>query len=758
MMKIKCLIFLILTVFIGGAQNSITLSANHIFNTTCNDVWGYEDELGNEYAIVGLYDGVSIVNITNPSATQEVYRSFGEDCVWRDLKVFGDFVYVTNETDSGLLIIDLTGLPNSVNLPEKNFNMNNGGLFSTAHNIFIDKKGTGYICGADYGNQGVLIYDLKTDPMNPSLISTIDDFYVHDVFVKGDTLYTSNIGEGEFAAYDISNSSSPFVLGKHSTLGKYTHNTWTSDNGDYIFTTDEINGGSIGSYDIQDMSNIEFLDAFKKFPNGVEMPHNVTVKDNVLYISYYREGLVIVDAQKPSNLIELAAYDTDANLSGANSGGAWGVYPYLSSGKVLVSDINKGLFVFDVNIEGGAFLEGKITDASNGFPLFGAEIIIENEIVEEKSDLNGGYQTGVNSTTSKSVIYRKTGYISDTIQIGFSTNSTIIQNVSLVPLKKVTATIQIQSAIDLSGFILNLIGDEYEGEFISDNSGLITIPNIHIGEFEFYIGKWGYKSICFSDSISIVAHDYTSSLLKEYNEDFSVNTGWEATRPNGTTVLERTIPKASFNKANIQFDPGVDGDGTDCGSYAFCTGINPYVKPESSTANKRNYLVSPLITGVVNQEVFYNYWLAFQGSSNDTVKVGVIVGTDTTYFDEYNVTDDQRSWEKGHFVLSDSLGPITDFKIIFFIEDQDPWNLIDAAFDNVKVKNSLSVNDDLNKCNYYFQNNFLQNDCVLATKFSVYDIRGRLIQSGFEKIDFNGFPQGVYIIKSDGNRLQKIIW
>ena len=757
-MRFNLFILLIFSVFTGNTQNKITQLGNHTFNTSCNDVWGYTDELGNEYAIVGLFNGVSIIDITNPNFTNEVYRSSGEDCVWRDLKVFGDYLYVTNEADSGLLIIDLTGLPNSTTLTEKNFNSNNGAIFSKAHNIFIDKKGRGFICGANFGNQGVLIYDLKTDPMNPILIGTIDDFYVHDVFVIGDTLYTSNIEEGEFMIYDVSNPSLPFVLGKHATKDKNTHNTWTSINGDYVFTTDEINGGSIGSYDVRDMTNIEYLDAFKKFPNGVEMPHNVTVKDSILFISYYREGLVLVDAQKPNNLIELASFDTDTNLSGANSGGAWGVYPYLSSGKVLISDINNGLFVLEVQLEGGAFLEGEITDAANGFPISGVDVLINNESIEEISDLNGAYQTGVDNTALKSVIYRKTGYISDTIPINFVTNNTVVKDVSLVPLKTVTANIQIQSLFDLSDFTLNLVGDNYEKEFKSDKYGLITIPNIHIGEFEFYVGKWGYKSTCFSDSISTSNHSYTVTLADGYNEDFSVNTGWEATSPDNKTVLERTIPLASFTISNVQYDPGTDGDGTDCGNYAFCTGINPYVKPESSTANKKNYLVSPYVNGLGNQEVFYNYWLAFQNSSNDKIKVGIIVGTDTTYFDEFDVGSNQRSWENGHFVLSDKLVSVIDFRVIFFIEDQEPWNLVDAAFDNVRIINGLSNQNDLILCQYSFNNSTLRSDCDVAKYFSVIDLNGRLIKSNIKEFDFISLPRGLYFIKNDENQIRKIIW
>jgi hypothetical protein len=81
-MKFKLLVLLVLLVFLGDAQNKITQVANFSFNEKCNDVWGYEDEFGNEYAIVGLYDGVSIIDITDPNNLQEVYRSYGEDCIW----------------------------------------------------------------------------------------------------------------------------------------------------------------------------------------------------------------------------------------------------------------------------------------------------------------------------------------------------------------------------------------------------------------------------------------------------------------------------------------------------------------------------------------------------------------------------------------------------------------------------------------------------------------------------------------------------
>ena len=108
--------------------------------------------------------------------------------------------------------------------------------------------------------------------------------------------------------------------------------------------------------------------------------------------------------------------------------------------------------------------------------------------------------------------------------------------------------------------------------------------------------------------------------------------------------------------------------------------------------------------------------------------------------------------------MSDKLSSVTDFKIIIFIEDQNPWNIVDAAFDNVLIKNSLSIEEGVIDCKFYFKNNILQNNCSLDLDFSVYDMNGRVLYINSSKFDFSNHPRGVYLIKTVGNRVQKIIW
>ena len=48
--------------------------------------------------------------------------------------------------------------------------------------------------------------------------------------------------------------------GNCQTPNAFTHNAWVSDDGNYVFTTDEKADSYIASYDISDISNIQEVD------------------------------------------------------------------------------------------------------------------------------------------------------------------------------------------------------------------------------------------------------------------------------------------------------------------------------------------------------------------------------------------------------------------------------------------------------------------------------------------------------------------
>ena len=386
------------------------------YDSEGSDIWGWRNtSTGVEYALVGLNTGFSVVELSNPQNPTEVFFISGANTTWRDIKTWENYAYVINEGGDGLLIVDLNDLTGQTYVNFTDF-------FNTAHNIYMDENGVAYIFGTDVGNGGVIFLDVTTNPMSPSYLGTWDDYYIHDGMARGDTLWAGCIYEGEFYAVDVSNKSNPQVLGHHPTPNQFTHNIWVSDDGDFVFTTDEQSDSFIGAYDITDMNNIQEVDRIQSNPESNSIPHNTHVDGNFLVTSWYRDGTVIHDATYPNNLVEVANYDSYIG-SGNGFDGCWGTYPYLPSGLIISSDINSAnngngrLLLLERGFSQACYLQGNVTDINNQ-TLSGVNVVILNTVIPNLSntDILGNYTSGNADSGLFDVVFSKFGYISDTLQ------------------------------------------------------------------------------------------------------------------------------------------------------------------------------------------------------------------------------------------------------------------------------------------------------------------------------------------------------
>jgi choice-of-anchor B domain-containing protein len=366
---------IILTSSISFAQLNVDLISKLEYPVEANDIWGWVDpDDSTEYALVGLQNGVSIVSLADPASPQEVANIPGQNSTWRDLKTWGNFAYVTTDqpgTTDGLLVIDLSTLPDSVTYENLTEFPGLGSLF-TCHNLYIDENGICYLAGCEQNGGGMLLFDVATDPGNPIYLGASLPVYAHDVYVRDGLMYASEIYAGDISIYDFSDLDNIELLGSRPTEFTFTHNAWLSDDGNTIFTTDERANAPVGAYDVSDPTDIVELDQFRPSATlgaGV-IPHNVHVFNDYLVISHYTDGLVIADAARPGNLIEVGVYDTWPGPDGGFNG-AWGAYPFLPSGLILVSDIQRGLFVLDPDYNRGCYLEGVVRDVENASPLNG---------------------------------------------------------------------------------------------------------------------------------------------------------------------------------------------------------------------------------------------------------------------------------------------------------------------------------------------------------------------------------------------------
>ena len=420
-------------------QKNLELQSNVTDTQNLSDIWGYTDSVGNEYALVCLRAGVAIENITNPTNPQNVAIIPGPASTWRDAKTFGHFSYYINESSGGLQIINLKNLPNAPDSTDSYFwapLLPEVGQLSTCHNIYIDTEtGYGFLAGCNVNNGGVIIIDLFTDPGNPIFVAAAAPIYAHDVFSRGDFMFTSDIYDGAFAIQNIANKDSIFTISNQTTPFNFTHNAWLSDDGNTIFTTDERTNAPIGAYDISDMTNIKYLDEFRPISsvNTGLIPHNVHVKDDYLVTSFYTEGIVITDAHRPQNLIEVGNYDTFDGGNGSY-GGVWGAFPFFASGTVIGSDSGTGLYVLKPTYTRACYLEGNVIDSLTGLSLDGVTVIINsNDANKAMSEATGDYKTGQVTSGDFEVTYSKTGYNSQTISVSLDNGTVTIADVVLAP-------------------------------------------------------------------------------------------------------------------------------------------------------------------------------------------------------------------------------------------------------------------------------------------------------------------------------------
>ena len=428
-MKLPFSLYSLILVSANALTQNVDLLGYLQYPARLSDIWGYEDTLGNEYALVGVLNGTSIVDIsTNPSQPTELFFVPGPVSIWRDIKTWNQRAYVTNETGEGLLIIDLSDLPNSISTTTYTTDPLSVDTFRRAHNIFIDENGFAYLLGS---NAGTYIVDLKPDPDAPRYAGKYELHYVHDAFVKGDTMWTAEIYDGQLAAVDVSNKANPVVIGTVSTPFHATHNVWLSDDGKYAFTTDERSGAPVTSFDVNDVTDMFELDRFFSHPGSGVIPHNTFWLNGFLITANYKDGVVITDAHRPQNLIKTGGYDTSPFPSSDGFNGCWGVYPFFTSGKIIAADIEEGLFVLQPTYRRASYLEGQVTDAITSVRVSNVTVELINMEITDLTDIIGTYRTGILDSGLFDVRFSRPGC-----------STVIAQNVLLEPGQVTTLDVQ----------------------------------------------------------------------------------------------------------------------------------------------------------------------------------------------------------------------------------------------------------------------------------------------------------------------------
>lgn len=744
------------------------LDLNTLHNQGLNDIWGYTDEVGNEYALVGGEKGTSVVSLVDPTNPQEIFFEPGMSSIWRDLKTVGDYAYVTTEAMNGLLIIDLSPLPASSTLPVNYYSGSAGSEWFSAHNLYADDNGYVYIFGSNRGNGGVIILDVTVDPMNPVEVGVFDNWYVHDGYVENDTMYLGNISDGFFSMVDVTDKANPVLLGTHDTPHTFTHNAWGKNN-NYVFTTDEVSGAYIGAYDVSDPANIIEVDRIQSSPGKGVIPHNAHVKGDYIVTSYYSDGVVVHDATYPYNMIEVGSYDTYP-LQTTGYDGCWGVYPYFPSGIMVASDRQYGMFVLGTTYNPAAYLEGTVTDSQSLLPVDGVLCEINGTNDPDMTDVNGIYATGMANGGTYDVTYSKIGYYPQTISTAIANGVVTTQNVQLVPIPPFTLNITVleegtNNPID--NVEIQLVGVTTMHTGLTNALGEESITMYYEEMYRLAIGKWGHVTYCEELFIDASTGGITVYLAPGYYDDFTFDYGWSVAGDASAGQFERAIPEGS------ESSPYTDA-AYDCSDYCYIT-ENLATGSLSDGDVDAGYvlLTSPMmdLSTATDPYVHYERWFYMNGGilpPGDSLEIFLRNGVDVVKIDvqKYDTTT-YGMWIEKNFRILDHISLSSTMQIQVFTSDfGSDYNVTEAAFDDFFVVEAefVALQEVENAVWVVYPNPsgglFEVRNLSSQSNYEVRSMNGLLVEKGDvnvgSTIDLSYLCDGVYFLKI-GDRIQKIV-
>ena len=641
----KIILYILLVFHLMSAESyNMQLLSFLSYNQNCSDITGFYQD-NREFAVVGLQNATSFVDITDPYNPYEIDRIDGSSSIWRDLKYWNRHVYIGTEAEDGIKVVSV----NNPDEPELVYTITD---VDNSHNIHIDSDGYLYIVGAD--DHDIWIYSLN-NPSIPELIGTWDfqnnettsQGYCHDVEVYNNKLYCAAIYVGYFHIIDVSDKSNPVTIVSHFTgsEGISTHDVAVSEDENYLFTGDENLGGHIKAWDISDYNNINLIDEYISPDWLNHSVHNLYIRPgtNFLIMSYYADGTRIVDISNPANMQEVAYYDM-SEVEGLYVSN-WGTYAYLPSGYIISSDIEQGLFVLEL---GG--------------------VSIMHEEIEDIDNLDIPYVNFVADVESFD------GEVTD-VTLHYSLDNNTWNDTQMT----------------------NSLGDsEYHAVMTFDQANVIVYYYItasnNQGQTSQYPQIDDFITFNYGDLIDIIVQDFEYEN-NWYEESTAIAGVWELGIPNGTAL------QAGFT--NSEFIVQTNADHTYGNGKCFITGnelVDINSPGQADVDGGQTVLYSDIYDLSSYNDVLLTYWRWYTNNlgnnpGNDIWNVQVSSDSGINWINLENTSNSLNQWTEMRFVLSEYIDMTSTVQFRFtasdYFNDGDNGSggsLVEAALDDFKLE------------------------------------------------------------------------
>ena len=283
-----------------------------------------------------------------------------------DVKARDGVLYAATVAD-GILIFDVSepSAPELIGQYRVFDTIGSPDNFTDIHNIFLSPDGSLVYAMNQSALHGTPSFrrpktDLRiidvSDPAAPEEVGRftpdVDRGVVHDInVIEQDGLLIAflNYWDGGLWIFDVTEPGSVEVLSSIAWDGIVSHSGWPFRlHGTLCYAhAKEGYDRHLTVLDVPDLTDPRVVSRFSTRP-GVSI-HNVEVVEGIAYISYYIDGLRVVDLRDPEHPREIGHFDTVADEDERSLlQGAFGVR--VQGSGVYVSDVESGTYAFQVEL------------------------------------------------------------------------------------------------------------------------------------------------------------------------------------------------------------------------------------------------------------------------------------------------------------------------------------------------------------------------------------------------------------------------
>ena len=664
---------------------------------------------GREYAVLGTDGGTSIVNITNPAAPYEVAFIVGEFSQWREMKQYRTWIYISTEAPaSGIQIVNMANpeLPVHVATYATGFNR--------AHTVTVDTTRALLILnGTRQGNvqTGMRVLSLAS-PSSPTEVASYITDYVHDSWVRSDTLFASCISSATMRVFKL-NPPNVTELQAWTYPGARTHSAETSRDGRYLYVCDEQNYGTMKVFDIQDLSAHPLIHTITV--NPLAIVHNVHVKRDTAFVSYYTEGVRLFDITDPSLPAEWGYYDTYGSFSGGFHG-AWEVAPFFPSGTFIVSDIETGLYVFRATPDYGT-IKVRVRD-SFSMPVMGADVTRmggpDSTRTQDRGLARLALQPG-----SHLLRVRKYGYNDAFASVQVTRGAHDSVNVTLSP----PASSTLSGHVSQNGGGAALPGATIEGEGTplsgtTDASGNFLLASTPPNTYTLRCDRPGYvpqdrlvvlqPGTSMTENWNLLAAAWYDSCdtdkgwsLSSVGDNATVGL-WVRAAPVGTTANPApALPRALGFPAAQHPDPGEGGAGGESGpvqpdadyspggTFCFVTGNGAPgggAGDADVDGGKTTLTTPPLDMNAMSEPTIgFRRWYYMNSPGEPDSMLVDITADGTNWVRMLTLRESHPEWHHESIRVKDWIVPSATVRVRFIAQDEGVGGIVEAAVDDFEL-------------------------------------------------------------------------